>query len=159
MRLSRIGSVNTYIRCLKQLDAWGYVRYQPSRSVFAGSRIAVITFDNTANDTHEVAGRPFNKRTKTEVNKPKLEEVELFFEKEKYPGHEAYRFFNYYQARGWMSGSSFISDWQAAAVNWNLKHEELKRNESNRGSHKSKSSGPKPGSLHAGESKRYDEPL
>ena len=30
MQLSRLGSMNTYARCMKDLAEWGYIRYNPS---------------------------------------------------------------------------------------------------------------------------------
>jgi len=50
MQLSRIGSVNTYARCIKQLQEWGYIRYVPSSNMYVGSRVTCISFD-TASDT------------------------------------------------------------------------------------------------------------
>ena len=45
MRLSKIGSVNTYTKCLKQLDQYGYVRYEPSYNPHRGSLIYLYSFD------------------------------------------------------------------------------------------------------------------
>src|SRR5665648_357775 len=50
MQVSRIGSVNTYARCMKELEQWGYIRYAPSSNLHTGSRVACIRFD-TATDT------------------------------------------------------------------------------------------------------------
>lgn len=49
MRLSKIGSKNTYTRCLKELDKWGYLIYEPSFSPLVGSKIHLLTFDKGAN--------------------------------------------------------------------------------------------------------------
>lgn len=54
MKLSRIGSVNTYARCIKQLDKWGYIEYSPAANLHSGSTISCIRFDisrNTSRDT------------------------------------------------------------------------------------------------------------
>jgi hypothetical protein len=50
MELSRLGSVNTYARCMKELSEWGYIRYIPSSNIHSGSRVTCIRFD-TASDT------------------------------------------------------------------------------------------------------------
>ena len=50
MQLSRIGSVNTYARCIKQLQEWGYIRYVPTSNMYVGSHVTCISFD-TASDT------------------------------------------------------------------------------------------------------------
>lgn len=57
MRASKIGSVNTYIRCIKQLDEWKYIRYQPSYNPQKGSLVYLYTFntgsDNSKSTTEE----------------------------------------------------------------------------------------------------------
>lgn len=50
MEISRLGSVNTYARCMKELSEWGYIRYIPSSNLHSGSRVSCIRFD-TAGDT------------------------------------------------------------------------------------------------------------
>ncbi len=50
MEISRLGSVNTYARCMKELSEWGYIRYISSSNLHSGSRVSCIRFD-TAGDT------------------------------------------------------------------------------------------------------------
>lgn len=45
MYLAHIGSVNTYIKCMKQLHQWGYIEYFPSFNPNAGSKVTCISFD------------------------------------------------------------------------------------------------------------------
>jgi len=118
MSLSRIGSVNTYIRCLKELHDWNYIQYFPSKNISVGSQIRVITFDNTADNTHETPLRHSNKHIKTNKNIPSQKEVDDYFKNEGYPGHEAAIFYSHYTAKGWMMGTSPIQNWQSAAINW-----------------------------------------
>ena len=63
MYMSRLGSVNTYARCMKELSQWGYITYIPSSNIHSGSRVSCIRFDtasdtasNTATDTARNAG-------------------------------------------------------------------------------------------------------
>lgn len=67
MRLSKIGSVNTYTKCLKELDRYGYVRYEPSYNPHRGSLIYLYSFDKgseTGADTgSEIAVRPYTNNT------------------------------------------------------------------------------------------------
>lgn len=49
MRASKIGSVNTYIRCIKELGVWQYIQYIPSYDPQKGSQVHLYNFDN-AND-------------------------------------------------------------------------------------------------------------
>ena len=50
MHLSLIGSANTYARCIKQLQEWGYIRYVSTANNYFGSHVTCISFD-TASDT------------------------------------------------------------------------------------------------------------
>ncbi len=45
MTLSRIGGRNTYARCMKELDQWGYIRYSPSGNFYTGWNVSCIRFD------------------------------------------------------------------------------------------------------------------
>lgn len=45
MFISKIGSVNTYTKCLKELHAWGYIRYEPSFNPQRGSKVYLYRFD------------------------------------------------------------------------------------------------------------------
>jgi hypothetical protein len=45
MFLSRIGSINTYTRCIKQLHLWGYIEYIPSFNPAIGSKVSCISFE------------------------------------------------------------------------------------------------------------------
>ena len=59
MVLSRIGSVNTYAKCMKELDRWGYIRYFPSANRYSGSEVSCIGFDtgsSTGNETGNTIG-------------------------------------------------------------------------------------------------------
>jgi hypothetical protein len=48
MQLARIGSANTYARCIKELADWGYVIYLPSSNLHSGSKVSCIRFDSTS---------------------------------------------------------------------------------------------------------------
>ncbi len=45
MILAKINSVNTYAKCMKELDGWGYIRYSPSANRHSGSVVSCIRFD------------------------------------------------------------------------------------------------------------------
>lgn len=58
MQLARIGSANTYARCIKELTDWGYIKYLPTSNLHSGSKVTCTRFDigsdttgNTATDT------------------------------------------------------------------------------------------------------------
>lgn len=50
MDLARIGSANTYARCMKELTDWGYIRYKASSNLHHGSEVSCIRLD-TMNDS------------------------------------------------------------------------------------------------------------
>ena len=59
MNMSRIRSPNTYAKCIKQLDNWGYIHYRPSANIHSGSKVSCIRFDTgtiTENDTRNDTG-------------------------------------------------------------------------------------------------------
>ncbi len=64
MKLAKIGSTNTYIRSLRELDQLGFIKYNPSRSRHRGSLIYMFTFDNTG----EQDVRPYKNNYKTNTN-------------------------------------------------------------------------------------------
>jgi len=45
MALSKIGSNNTYIAGMRELTAWGYIRYEPSYNPQRGSKVHLYRFD------------------------------------------------------------------------------------------------------------------
>ena len=53
MYLSKIGSANTYIKCLKELNQWGYIKYVPSHNYHVGSKIYMYTFNKTSQTTSD----------------------------------------------------------------------------------------------------------
>jgi len=48
MALSKIGSVTTYTRSLRDLTAWNYIRYEPSFDPQVGSKVHLYRFDQGA---------------------------------------------------------------------------------------------------------------
>jgi hypothetical protein len=79
MRNSRIGSVNTYARCIKQLHEWGYIKYSPAANMHSGSTICCIRFDiardttgDTSSDTLLINITNENKERKQEVSSKEI---------------------------------------------------------------------------------------
>jgi len=50
MDLARIGSANTYARCMKELVDWGYIHYKASSNLHRGSEVTCVRLD-TMNDS------------------------------------------------------------------------------------------------------------
>ena len=168
MRLSRIGSVNTYTRCLKELHAWKYLEYLPSRNPHRGSQVIMYRFDQSSDKSgdhstdksSEIVVRPYinyinsNKTEETggAVVAPSLDEVLKFFEKMGWPEKEGKKFFYHYQANGWkVGGKTPMQDWQASSQNWMIKAKSF--------THETHQGNCNPGRLQAEQSKNYAEPL
>jgi hypothetical protein len=47
MKLSKIGSVNTYLKCLKELDSLDFISYKPSKNPLKGSIVNMFRFDTS----------------------------------------------------------------------------------------------------------------
>ncbi|MBT1712041.1 hypothetical protein KK062_27620, partial [Fulvivirgaceae bacterium PWU5] len=56
MQWSKIGSINTYIRTLKDLTEWGYILYEPSFNPQQGSKVHLYRFDKGADKGTDKAG-------------------------------------------------------------------------------------------------------
>ena len=67
MQLSRIGSANTYARCIKELSDWGYISYTASSNLHSGSRVSCIRFD-TAPDIARNTGADTGIKTNTSTD-------------------------------------------------------------------------------------------
>ncbi len=50
MKMSRLGSLHTYYKCLYDLHNWGYIVYQPSHSPINGSKVYLCNFDTSSQE-------------------------------------------------------------------------------------------------------------
>ncbi|PZR01315.1 MAG: hypothetical protein DI539_28590 [Flavobacterium psychrophilum] len=114
MKLSRIRSLATYHRCIRQLDTAGLIDYAPSYDPYKGSLVEII-------EDRDLSIR----KTKTPAQNaekfviPDLFEVELYFTERDLSSFEAKKFFNYYELQNWnVHRNKPMSSWQAAARNW-----------------------------------------
>lgn len=55
MRASKIGSANTYTKCLKELEAWNYIKYLPSHNPHKGSQIYLYDFNKTTDNATNIS--------------------------------------------------------------------------------------------------------
>ncbi len=177
MKASKIGSVNTYLKCLKELEAFGYLKYEPSRNPQKGSLVCLFIFDTTSelaknyentkgDNSSEPGGRPYINNTKqdkqlkqSETKKgknenlrfspPKIEEIESFFLEQESSKSEAQKFFNYFESNGWLvGGKTKMKNWKAAARNWIINSRKWQTSET-----------PQSGNLHTNQEKDYSIPL
>jgi hypothetical protein len=178
MKISKIGSKSTYHRCVKDLNNYNYLIYEPSHNPFKGSKINMLIFGTSSgqvvdlgvpNQGQAVVRSNKHKQINQNIHKlpqPKnLMEALDFFKKEKWPTLEAEKFYNHYQSIGWKIGGKIkIENWHACAKNWMLKAAELKQ-EKQLSQNKDNSSYPllgelkEAGNLHTTRNKNYNEPL
>jgi hypothetical protein len=66
MHLSRIGSKNTYARCMKQLHELGYIDYSPAGNFHTGRKVSCTRFD-TRTETRISTGNGTRTGTRSET--------------------------------------------------------------------------------------------
>ncbi|MFT3796184.1 transcriptional regulator [Flavobacterium sp.] len=72
MRISKISSLATYHRCLKLLDAHGYIKYEPSFNPYKGSQVFLFNFADDLKPTARnarTATSNFESATEQAINK------------------------------------------------------------------------------------------
>ena len=172
MRVSKIGSLTTYTKCLKELHEFQYLNYSPNFNP-SGSHINMYNFcisiyasnctaTSTANDSQSVQLLYINKKKqykyeKGETINPTQNEVIDFFKENKWESSEADKFFFHYQSTDWYAGKSKILDWKASAQKWILNN--LNSNNSNANDKNNHPKSLKAGNLHATTNKNYSDPL
>ena len=91
MQISGIGSNNTYAKCMKQLDEWGYIQYSPNGNLHTGIQVSCISFDtgtdtrtSTRSDTGTETGSDMRTDTllinNTNINKRYKQKTSNFFD-------------------------------------------------------------------------------
>ena len=84
MKLSKIGSKSTYHRCVKELNHYNYLIYEPSHNPFKGSIIKMLKFGTTSGQVVDLgvpnqgqAMVPYNKHNKQIENLGKLPNLKI----------------------------------------------------------------------------------
>ncbi len=141
MEKAKIKSKTTYHNHLRDLDAWGYLKYYPSYHPARGSKIKMTRacINSGTQEVRNLAScvpepsqnlvTSYKHKTKENLNKqPKVnfnkKEVVLFFKKNNWPEIEARKFYTYIKLKKWKTGK-----WQIIAkifVKNNYKLEEPK---------------------------------
>ena len=57
MRLSKIGSKNTYHKCITELSNWGFFLYCPSHNPLKGSVVKMYDFDTSSRTSSESSNK------------------------------------------------------------------------------------------------------
>lgn len=188
MRLAKIGSVNTYTKCLKELERLGYIRYEPSYNPHRGSLIYLYSFDKGGDTGSEIAVRPFKNNTNNE-NKTNLGKQaqkndadlnDLKMKKKSASGYgpdippEEAHVKIYFDEKGYPSveaekfynyfqSNGWLVGGRSKMKDWKAAARNWMLNaqkfNSNGKNQRNHQSSPKPGNLHTGTDKNYSEPL
>lgn len=84
MFASKIGSANTYLKCLKELDSWGYIKYVPSRNPMKGSQVYLYKI-NTSTDT---SSDTTTDTSPVQVLRPSINNTKLIKQKQTHKTYE-----------------------------------------------------------------------
>ena len=175
MALSKIGSLSTYHKCIRDLHNWEYLKYLPSKNPLKGSKVYMFEFEtstrqesehleeqepkqvqvpsiNTSNKEKKI--KPIKQgNDKSRFAPPQSDEVKEFFLEVMSTSDQAEQFYNHFESNGWLvGGKAKMKDWKAAARNW------IKRSEKFNSTHteRSRSEG---GRLNTDQNKDYSIPL
>src|SRR5690554_6182097 len=70
MKLSKIGSANTYSKCLRQLSEWKYIKYTPSKNQFIASKVHMYRFDTSSDTRSDTSGDTTSDTTSVHLVRP-----------------------------------------------------------------------------------------
>ena len=89
---------------------------------------------------HEPRDEPIHKTTKhinnispyiesrgKKFQKPTIEEIQNYLDEKNITSFTAEKFYNFYEANGWMIGKNKMKNWKACCNNWNLRDEKEKK--------------------------------
>lgn len=120
MKLSKIKSIATYHKCIKELCDAGFIIYLPSYDSYKGSWIDIIDFESrNVEKKQSFSNRRFLLTVENLFSIPARSEVEFYFTERKVKPTEAHQFYSFYQTLNWKcSNNKPMKCWRAAARNW-----------------------------------------
>ena len=120
MKLSKIKSIATYHKCIKELCDAGFIIYLPSYDSYKGSWIDIIDFESrNVEKKQSFSNRRFLLTAENLFSIPARSEVELYFTERNVNCNEADQFYSLYQSVNWkLSNNKPMKCWQSAARNW-----------------------------------------
>lgn len=122
MKLSKIRSIATYHKCIRELYHAGFILYSPSYNSYKGSLIEIIDFDSVKVYENKISqNEKFLPQDEIRFSVPTLYEVELYFTERDLLATEASSFYSFYLSKNWkLSNNKSMKCWQAAARSWIL---------------------------------------
>jgi len=120
MKLSKIKSIATYHKCIRELCEAGFIIYLPSYDSYKGSLIEIIDFESRNIEKNEsFSNGKLLLIIENKFSIPTRDQVELYFTERDLKPSEAQRFYNFYHCLNWKcSNDKPMKCWRAAARNW-----------------------------------------
>ena len=120
MKLSKIKSIATYHKCIRELNQAGFIIYLPSYDSSKGSLIEIIDLESRNVEKNELfSNRKLLLIVENKFSIPTQYEVELYFTERNVKCSEADQFYSFYQSLNWkLSNNKTMKCWQSAARNW-----------------------------------------
>lgn len=127
MAAAKIKAKATYYRCLRELEAGGYLIFHPAPTRYTQAAVTMLSLE-TRKTQQVLPGEPINKTNKKIIIKevsngsPTQEEVISFFTLHLQRKEEALKFWYYHSATNWIIASTPVQNWQSLAHKWMLQH-------------------------------------
>ena len=120
MKLSKIKSIATYHKCIRDLCEAGFIIYLPSYDSYKGSLIEIIDLESrNVEKKQSFSNRRFILTADNLFSIPARSEVELYFTERNVHCNEADQFYSLYQTLNWKcSNNKPMKCWRSAARNW-----------------------------------------
>jgi DNA-binding transcriptional regulator YhcF (GntR family) len=107
-----------------RLTVCNYASYQDERNAHETQTKRKRNASETQTKSIEEEQEEQQEKEEKKFRKPTIEEIALYME-EKGMNNVAERFYNFYEAKGWMIGRNQIKNWKACVITWkdgNLKN-------------------------------------
>lgn len=120
MKESKISSIATYHKCIKELNQYGYIMYEPSYNSCKGSSVTMVDPDHFDSRQEIVETKVYKENI---FLIPQVSEVTLYFLERDLKVEEAEAFYTHYQSQDWKLDHHFgkMRSWRAAARCWIMK--------------------------------------
>jgi hypothetical protein len=127
MICSKIKSIATYHKCIKDLCVEGFIIYFPSFDPSRGSSVGIICSEEVLNKrrTSEFQ-KKFLLQKENIFIEPEFNEIKLYFEERNKSCKDANSFYTFYKSINWqLNNQQPMKSWQAAARKWITKNKDI----------------------------------
>lgn len=120
MNLSKIKSLATYHKCIRELHCAGFIIYSPSYNPYRGSSIEIIDFESEEKGKNKLfQNQKLFPKEEICFSVPMIDEVERYFAERGFLPDEADQFYSFYHSVNWkLCNKKPMKCWQSAARNW-----------------------------------------